>query len=140
MASHELCIQPQVADVGPLIDWIATCCEADGLADEDLRLKMTLALEEAVMNAITHAFAGRPPPHRITVRLDISDAAVAAEVIDNGQPFDPTAAPDPDLSLPLEQRQPGGLGIHLMRAMTDRLHYRRSDDGNNILRLEKARG
>jgi len=59
-------------------------------------------------------------------------------VIDNGHPFDPTAAPEPDLSLPLERRRPGGLGIHLMRSMMDRVHYRRSD-GSNILRLEKAR-
>ena len=42
-----------------------------------------------------------------------------------------------DLSLPLEQRPTGGLGIHLMRSMMDRIHYRRSG-GNNLLRLEKS--
>ena len=90
------------------------------------------------MNVIDHAFTGRAAPHLITVRLDIAAETFAAEVTDNGHPFDPTAAPDPDLSLPLEQRDPGGLGIHLMRQMMDRLHYQRRD-GRNILRLEKAR-
>ena len=72
------------------------------------------------------------------VRLDIDADSVAAEVIDNGRPFDPTSAPPPDLSLPLEQRPPGGLGIHLMRELMDGLDYRRSGD-SNILRLRKAR-
>jgi len=138
MAAHELDVTPEVGGVSRLIDWIGSRCAAEGLAP-DVTFKLTLALEEAVVNVISHAFAGVPPPHSITVRLDIAAQSVTVEIIDNGRPFDPTSAPDPDLSLPLEQRHPGGLGIHLMRGMMDRLHYRRSY-GSNILRLEKARG
>ena len=138
MTSHQLCVEPQVCEIPRLIDWVASCCGADRL-DDDLTFKMTLAIEEAVTNLIDHAFADLPPPHLITVRLAITAELVAAEIIDNARPFDPTAAPDPDLSLPLEQRDPGGLGVHLMRSMMDGLQYRRSD-GRNILRLEKARG
>jgi anti-sigma regulatory factor (Ser/Thr protein kinase) len=137
MASHELDVEPQVGEVPRLIDWVGSCCAAEGLA-EDLTFKLTLALEEAVANVIDHAFRGLPQPHSIKVRLDITAQSVTAEIIDNGRPFDPTAAPDPDLSLPLEERDPGGLGIHLMRGMMDRVHYRRGD-GNNILQLEKSR-
>ena len=137
MASYELDAEPQVGEVPRLIDWVGSCCAAEGLA-EDLTFKLTLALEEAVANVITHAFQGLPPPHSIKVRLVITAQSVGAEIIDNGRPFDPTAAPGPDLSLPLEERDPGGLGIRLMREMMDRVHYRRSA-GNNILRLEKAR-
>src|SRR5271170_3049025 len=136
MASHELCVQPQVSEIPHLIDWIESCC-GDQNIGHDAAFKMTLALEEAVMNVISHAFEGRPPPHLITVRLDVTNGLIAAEVIDNGHPFDPTAAPDPNLSMPLDERNPGGLGIHLMRSMMDRLDYRRSN-GNNVLRLEKA--
>ena len=138
MASHELDVKPQVGEVPRLIDWVQSCCAAEGLA-EDLTFKLTLALEEAVANVTTHAFPGLPPPHSIKVRLDITARSVSAEIIDNGRPFDPTAAPGPDLSLPLEERDPGGLGILLMCEMMDRVHYRR-DSGNNILRLEKLRG
>ncbi len=137
MASHEQDVEPQVGEVSRLIDWVESCCAAEGLA-EDLTFKLTLALEEAVANVISHAFLGLPPPHSIKVRLDITAQSVSAEIIDNGRPFDPTAAPDPDLSLALEERSPGGFGIHLMRGMMDRVDYRRGD-GNNILRLEKAR-
>ena len=137
MASHELRVKPQVCEVSRLIEWVGSCCGAEGLA-EDCIFKMTLALEEAVANVINHAFVGLPPPHSITVRLDVTGQSISAEIIDNGRPFDPTAAPDPDLALPLEERRPGGLGILLMHKMMDRLTYRRSD-GTNILRLEKAR-
>ena len=137
MASHELDVKPQVGEVPRLIDWIGSCCAGEGVA-EDVTFKLTLAVEEAVINVINHAFEGLPPPHSIAVRLDIAAQSATAEIIDNGRPFDPTSAPDPDLSLPLERRCPGGLGIHLMRGMMDRLNYRRSA-GSNILRLEKAR-
>jgi len=137
MAEHELQVEPQVSEIPRLIDWIAACCCDEGVADE-VGFKMTLALEEAVMNVITHAFHGVPPPHLITVRLRITSRMLAAEISDNGAPFDPTTAPDPDLSLPIEQRHPGGLGIHLMRSIMDRMQYSRSTDGN-VLRLEKAR-
>ena len=138
MPSHQLCVAPQVCQIARLIEWIASCCGAERLAD-DLTFKLTLAVEEAAANVIEHAFADLPPPHLIKVRLEITDALVAAEIIDNGRPFDPTAAPDADLSLPLEQRDPGGLGVHLMRSVMDDVRYRRGD-GQNILRLEKARG
>lgn len=137
MASHELRVEPRLAEIPRLIDWVAACCGADGVGD-DIRFKMMLALEEAVANVINNAFEGVPPPHLITVRLDVTAKAVTAQVIDNGLPFDPTRAPDPDLELPLEQRRPGGLGIHLMRRMMDGLQYRRRG-GNNMLRLQKTR-
>jgi anti-sigma regulatory factor (Ser/Thr protein kinase) len=138
MALHELCIEPRTAEISRLIDWVEAGCRDDDVAT-DIAFKMKLALEEAVMNVISHAFLGWPLPHKITVRLEIGADNIAAEIIDNGRPFDPTAAPGPNLALPLDQRHPGGLGIHLMRSMTDRMRYQRSES-SNILRMEKKRG
>jgi anti-sigma regulatory factor (Ser/Thr protein kinase) len=137
MAAYELDLEPQISEVPRLIEWVEACCAADAVADE-VRFNMTLVLEEAVTNVVKHAFAELPAPHLVRVRLEITAENVAAVVTDNGRPFDPTGAPDADVALPLEDRLPGGLGIHLMRNMTDRLDYRRSD-GTNVLRLEKAR-
>ena len=137
MPSYRLGVKAQVSEVARLIEWIEGCAGRDGV-DQAVAYQVMLAVEEAVMNVIGYAFEGQPPPHSITVRLDIDAAKIAAEVSDNGRPFDPTAMPEPDLSLPLEQRRVGGLGVHLMRNMMDRLDYRR-DGGRNVLRLEKAR-
>jgi anti-sigma regulatory factor (Ser/Thr protein kinase) len=137
MAAHELRIEPIASEIPRLIEWLEARCGADGLVD-DVTLQLALAVEEAASNVVNHAFAGLPPPFLINVRLDITGESVAVEIIDNGHPFDPTAAPDPDLSQPLEGRNPGGLGIHLIRGMMDRIQYQRRD-GNNIFRLEQRR-
>jgi anti-sigma regulatory factor (Ser/Thr protein kinase) len=137
MASHKLRVDPQPSAIARLNDWVAARCRAEGLPGE-LGGKIMLAIEEAVTNVIRYAFHGLPPPHLIEVSLEIGNDTCIAQIRDSGRPFDPTAAPAPDFSLPLERRPPGGVGIHLMRSLVDRLDYRR-DNGTNILRLEKSR-
>jgi anti-sigma regulatory factor (Ser/Thr protein kinase) len=56
------------------------------------------------------------------------------EFIDCGRPFDILAAPPPDLTVDLDQREPGGLGVPLIRAMVDEASYKR-EANRNILRL-----
>ena len=137
MVSHEISVEPDISALPPLIEWVETRCREHGLADE-LTFRMALVLEEAVTNVINYAFSDRPPPHVIRLKLDIAIERIVAEIIDNGRPFDPLARPEPDLSRPIEEREPGGLGIHLMRRMTDRIEYHRHG-GDNCLRLEKDR-
>src|SRR5690349_18650782 len=100
MQSDELRLEPLVSEIPRLIEWVEARCAAAGVAGA-VAIKLALVLEEAVVNVIQHGLPDSPPPHRITVRLDIDAHSVAAEVIDNGRLFDPTGAPPPDLSLPL---------------------------------------
>lgn len=137
MAAYRLDIAPDIADIPHLLDWVEKCCGECGVAG-DTPSKLALALEEAVANIINHAFTGVSPPPRISVELIVENDRVAAEIVDNGRPFDPTAVPEPDCASPLENRDIGGLGIHLIRRMMDRVEYRRTGDENR-LRLEKHR-
>jgi anti-sigma regulatory factor (Ser/Thr protein kinase) len=137
MASHDKNVAPDLAAIPPLMEWIEQRCREAGIASE-LTFKLMLAIEEAATNVVSYAFAEVPPPHRFRVRLDIDDKRCAAELADNGRPFDPSAAPPPDLTGPIEERDPGGLGIHLIRNIADRVEYRRAD-GQNRLRIETAR-
>jgi anti-sigma regulatory factor (Ser/Thr protein kinase) len=137
MVEYRRDVAPHIAEIPPLIAWIEACC-SECAVDGDTPVKLALALEEAVANLINHAFADQPAPHRIAIELTIEPDRVSALVIDNGRPFDPTAAPEPDRSSPLETRDVGGLGIHLIRQTMDRVDYRRTGDENR-LRLEKAR-
>ena len=57
-------------------------------------------------------------------------------ITDTGKPFDPTARPEVDTTLSAEDRSIGGLGIHLIRQIMDRINYERSDE-HNILTLIK---
>jgi anti-sigma regulatory factor (Ser/Thr protein kinase) len=58
---------------------------------------------------------------------------------DRAPTFDPTTVPPPDLTLPLEQRPIGGVGLHLVRHMVDELRHRpRPGGGNEITFVKKA--
>jgi anti-sigma regulatory factor (Ser/Thr protein kinase) len=57
-------------------------------------------------------------------------------VSDNGIPFDPTTKENADTTLSAEDREIGGLGIHLVRQLMDEIHYRREED-TNVLTLIK---
>ena len=96
---------------------------------------LNVALDEAVSNAINHGYdAG--VGGEIAVRLRRRPDSVLVEVEDDGRPFDPLQAPPPDLTLPLEQRPVGGLGIHLIRNLMDELSYARVG-GRNVLKMAK---
>jgi anti-sigma regulatory factor (Ser/Thr protein kinase) len=137
MPSYHLALAPDIAEIPRLLDWVEACCGAAGVSSGNAR-KLALVLEEAAANVINHAFAEKPPPCRLSVNLAVDASRVTAEIIDNGKAFDPSQAPEPDCALPLASRDPGGLGIHLIRKMMDQVDYRRVD-GENRLRLEKAR-
>ena len=94
-----------------------------------------LALEEHLTNVMKYGFDDSQV-HEIRVRLELVGGQFQIEVEDDGKPFNPLEHPKPDLSVPLEQRPLGGLGIHLIRSFMDELAYRR-DGGRNIFQMRK---
>jgi anti-sigma regulatory factor (Ser/Thr protein kinase) len=66
----------------------------------------------------------------------INDAEVRVEIEDDGSAFNPLDIPVPNLATPLQDRDPGGLGIHLARSLMDGIHYRRVGR-RNVLTLTK---
>ena len=96
-----------------------------------------VSLDEAVTNVIMYAYPQTKGNVKITIEK-IKDR-VLIEIIDSGAPFNPLNQPVPDVSIKIEQRLIGGLGIHLMRNMMDELNYRRIGD-KNCLSLVKHIG
>jgi sigma-B regulation protein RsbU (phosphoserine phosphatase) len=61
-------------------------------------------------------------------------------VKDHGIAFDPTKYHETDVGATLEDRQVGGLGIHMIRSIMDTMSYERTADGYNVLTLTKKIG
>lgn len=103
-----------------------------------LAYQVTLALEEVAMNIINYAFeAGTPASSQVTLKSDKDRLTIV--VTDKGKPFNPlTDAPAPDLDAALEDRQIGGLGIHLVQSIMDEARYAREGD-TNCLTLVKLK-
>ena len=57
---------------------------------------------------------------------------VSGEIVDEGVPFDPTAAPDPDVEADIDERSIGGLGVHLVKAMVETFQYQRIGERNVV--------
>ena len=51
---------------------------------------------------------------------------------DDGVPYDPTAEEEPDVTLAMEERPVGGLGLHMVRKMTASMTYERAEDENRL--------
>lgn len=95
--------------------------------------KIELALEELLTNIVSYAY----PNGAGSIELDCcseQSGSIRLRITDWGIPFDPLAIEPPDLTTGLEERQIGGLGIHLVRQMVDGLSYSRKD-GKNILQV-----
>ncbi|MEP7308985.1 MAG: ATP-binding protein [Acidobacteriota bacterium] len=100
--------------------------------------EVNLALEEIVTNIISYGFDG-PGDHLIKICLSMEDRQLTSQVEDDGRPFDPLQAPGPDVTAALEDRDPGGLGILLVRRFMDDVSYSRNGD-RNILLMKKYTG
>ncbi len=98
----------------------------------DVIFAANLVIEELLTNIFSVGSA-----HEIQVRLAITNGTLAIAVSDDGCAFNPLEHPAPDTNNPAKDREPGGLGIHLSRKMTDSFSYQRVD-GANVVTLTKA--
>jgi anti-sigma regulatory factor (Ser/Thr protein kinase) len=95
-----------------------------------------LALEEHLTNLLTHGHQAAAE-HEIEIRLSIEAGELKLEVSDDATPFDPRSHPPPDLTLPLEERPIGGLGIHMILKLMTRVAYARVDGRNTFTMWRK---
>lgn len=93
--------------------------------------RVPLALDEILSNIVRHGLAGRRATIDLTFALDGEDVAV--EIADAADAFNPLLAPPPDTTSPLDERQPGGQGIALVRRLMDDTRYERRYGRNHFL-------
>ena len=98
--------------------------------------RLELVTEEVLVNIINHAFNGNKGQMSIECGMDAH--CVCIRFKDNGRPFDPTCLTEPDVTLSLENREIGGLGVFLVKEMADQISYRR-DGSENILEIKMNR-
>lgn len=94
-----------------------------------------VALDEMCSNVINYGF--EDSPGEITVKLEsVDSSSIKVSVLDNGTPFNPIEAKEPDITLTAEERPIGGLGILLVKKTMDEVAYEYKD-GHNCLYMTK---
>ena len=99
-------------------------------------LDMQLAVEEAFINIIRHGYHGAYGT--ILIAMDFEEGSLKVKIEDDAPLFDPTRFQEPDFSAALEERPVGGLGIHLIRSLSDEMRYE-YENGKNRLMLIKIK-
>ena len=123
-----------IKEISKLNKFVTDICQAENLPAGFIA-EIKLAIEEVVVNCINYAY-DKNEKGSITVSLKFQPKEMLVEIKDNGKEFDPTFEKDVDLESDLDQRQIGGLGLFLVKQLTDTVTYRRA--GNfNILSLTK---
>ena len=101
------------------------------------QMQIEVAVEEIFVNIAQYAYA--PETGDVTVFAEVSGdpAVLTLRFSDGGIPYDPLARQDPDIGLPAEERDIGGLGVYMTKQFMDELHYEYRD-GRNVLTMKKT--
>ena len=100
------------------------------------QMQLNVAVEELFVNIANYAYAPRNGKASVRLESEMSPKSVTISFIDGGKPFDPTAKPDPDVTLSAEEREIGGLGIFMTKKSMDEVRYEYAG-GKNILTMKK---
>lgn len=119
-----------------VFDFVEGCLEEKDFPRK-IRMQIQMAVEEIFVNIAHYAY--QPETGMATVCLEVQEQPLTAVItfLDQGIPYDPFAREAPDISLPVEEREIGGLGIYLVKKTMDDISYEYKG-GQNILTLKKT--
>lgn len=130
MERHTLTLTNKISELGKIRDSLEHLGEAWGI-DPQTCMSVNLALEEAFTNVVNYAFE-TSAPQEVIIDMQKTEAQIIITITDEGRPYDPTKSPEPDISLPAEERPVGGLGIFLIRKIMDEVIYERNENKNQL--------
>jgi serine/threonine-protein kinase RsbW len=100
--------------------------------DSHSLMKINLAIEEITVNIINHAY-GDVMRGNIEVSIEKTDSQVIIHIFDEGMPFNPLDAEDPDVNASMAERPIGGLGIFMAKNLVDTITYERRGTRNHLM-------
>jgi anti-sigma regulatory factor (Ser/Thr protein kinase) len=129
-----LSIQNRIEDIQIVIEKFEQFAEK-AKVNSALLMKINIVFDELMANIIRYAFED-DHDHIIYLEFVIKDQSLFIIIEDDGVAFDPFSQDPPDTSLTLEQREIGGLGIHLVKNLMDEYEYVRNEK-RNVVKLVK---
>ncbi|HEY2013331.1 MAG TPA: ATP-binding protein [Bryobacteraceae bacterium] len=130
LTETEIVLDGDLGELEHLAAETAKFCREHSLGEE-AEFELNLVLEELFVNSVKHGGCVGME-NAVKVRMQLLNDGVRVEFSDRGEPFDPLKVPEPDLDAPMEDRRPGGLGVHFVRQIMRDLEYRREGEWNRI--------
>ena len=130
-----LTLEAKINNIPVLTDFIDQQLEALDCPMKP-QMQIDVAIDEIFTNISSYAYGESGGMATVSVDFDDATRTVTISFEDSGMPFDPLMQEEPDITLPAEQRQIGGLGIFLVKKTMDDMRYQRQGD-KNVLTIEK---
>lgn len=121
-----------IAEIGRLCDAVKKFCDENQIPEAKYH-DIILILDELVTNVINYAYPESKGTCSVKLLYDENQEKVFIEIRDGGVPFDPLAKFDPDVDVCLEEREIGGLGIFIVKQLSDSIEYSRINDKNQLV-------
>ena len=131
----KIIVEAKVEKLDAVLDFVNKKLE-DNDCPMKTQIQIDVAVEEIFVNIASYAYA--PGEGDATIEAEIYDdpLRIAIRFTDSGMPYDPLAKEDPDVTLSVEERQIGGLGIYMVKKSMDEVAYEHKD-GNNVFTIIK---
>ncbi len=126
----QLTIKNRYEDMEIVEGQFSEFAEEFGLPDA-VRQSMSIVMDEMLNNIISYAYQGEVEKE-IEVNFELSGRRLVTTIKDSGVPFNPFSRETPDVSESIEEREIGGLGIHMVRSLMDEFSYHRQINKNVI--------
>jgi serine/threonine-protein kinase RsbW len=138
----ERAFKASVSEIASAASWVESIADSAGLSDAQA-FSMQVCLEELMSNIVQHGeghcssnsqWPSGPGNDHLTITIAINAYAdrITMSVEDNARPFDVSKAVGKKIDQPLDQLEPGGLGIHLIKSFSSALQYQRTEHGNRV--------
>ena len=101
-----------------------------------IQTAVCVAIEEVFVNVARYAYENGEGDVTLGIGFDKESRTFTFRMSDSGVPFDPLKKPDPDITLPAEEREIGGLGIFITKKTMDTVEYT-YENGENTLTMTK---
>jgi serine/threonine-protein kinase RsbW len=134
--SVDLLIHNDLAEIAVVRDTLDQLGSELGVPARAL-MQLQVAADEIISNVVKYSWAdGRK--HEFLVRITVNDIGVMLDIFDDGEPFDPRGAPEPNPPPAGKRPSPGGVGIHMVRKLVDDFAYERVDGRNHTSLIKKC--
>lgn len=135
MDTKKLIIQNKTEQLDRLQEFVEEAGKEWSL-DPQLVLEINLVLEEYISNLVCYGYADLSE-HDITIEISIDSSEVKMIITDDGNSFNIMELPATDqIEKPLEERKIGGLGVHFIKTLTDRLEYKSDGKLNRMVMVK----
>ncbi len=127
---HKMAIKNRLSEIDRVNSEFEVFVEQQGIPQSATR-QLKLAFDELLNNTISYGYKD-DEEHEIDIRVEVLDQRLLVTIVDDGVPFNPFTREAPDISLDIDEREIGGLGIHLCQQIMDEASYKRGIDKNQV--------